>query len=96
MSQPQPALIGRYLIVIYHFILLFSAPVGPTKQPSSEEVQAKLAMHAEAMKQKAQVQAQAINMPQYLNPSVVNPQQYAAQQQKKKLLWSSKKTEVCF
>lgn len=71
-----------------------AGPFGATKQPSSEEVQAKLAMHAEVMRQKAQVQADATNMPQYLNPSVVNPHQYAVQQQKKKLLWGSKKTEV--
>ncbi|XP_048579145.1 arginine/serine-rich coiled-coil protein 2-like [Nematostella vectensis] len=33
-------------------------------------------------------------MPGYLNPAVVNPQQYKVQQEKKKLLWSGKKKEA--
>ena len=61
---------------------------------SSEEIQAKFAAHAAVMKSQAQQAAAALNMPSYLNPSVVNPQQYALQTQKRKLLWSSKKKEV--
>lgn len=67
---------------------------GPVNPPSSEEVAKRLAVHAEQLKKKAEAQATALNMPSYLNPSVVNPQQYAMQQQKRKLLWSNKKKET--
>ena len=68
----------------------------PARPPTSEEVQAKLAAHAESLRKQAQDAASMLNLPSYLNPSVVNPHQYAVQAQKRKLLWSSKKTtEVC-
>jgi len=68
----------------------------PARPPTSEEVQAKLAAHAESLRKQAQDAASMLNLPSYLNPSVVNPHQYAVQAQKRKLLWSGKKTtEVC-
>lgn len=67
----------------------------PARPLTSEEVQAKLAAHAESLRKQAQEAASVLNMPSYINPSVVNPHQYAVQQQKRKLLWSGKKTEVC-
>ena len=66
----------------------------PARPLTSEEVQAKLAAHAESLRKQAQEAASVLNMPSYINPSVVNPHQYAVQQQKRKLLWSGKKTEV--
>ena len=68
----------------------------PARPLTSEEVQAKLAAHAESLRKQAQDAASMLNLPSYLNPSVVNPHQYAVQAQKRKLLWSGKKTtEVC-
>lgn len=64
----------------------------PARPLTSEEVQAKLAAHAESLRKQAQDAASMLNLPSYLNPSVVNPHQYAVQAQKRKLLWSSKKT----
>jgi len=64
----------------------------PARPPTSEEVQAKLAAHAESLRKQAQDAASMLNLPSYLNPSVVNPHQYAVQAQKRKLLWSGKKT----
>ena len=69
---------------------------APARVPSSEEVQAKLAAHAEVLRKQAQEAAAVLNMPSYINPSVVNPHQYAVQQHKRKLLWGSKKSEVRF
>ena len=67
----------------------------PARALTSEEVQAKLAAHAESLRKQAQDAASVLNLPSYINPSVVNPHQYAVQQQKRKLLWSGKKAEVC-
>ncbi|XP_058973243.1 arginine/serine-rich coiled-coil protein 2 isoform X1 [Pocillopora verrucosa] len=64
----------------------------PARPLTSEEVQAKLAAHAESLRKQAQDAASMLNLPSYLNPSVVNPHQYAVQAQKRKLLWSGKKT----
>ncbi|KAL9980635.1 hypothetical protein ACROYT_G009245 [Oculina patagonica] len=64
----------------------------PARPPTSEEVQAKLAAHAESLRKQAQDAASMLNLPSYINPSVVNPHQYAVQAQKRKLLWSGKKT----
>ena len=60
---------------------------------SSEEIEKKLAARAQSLKQVAQEKANNLNLPSYLNPAVVNPQLYAKQQEKRKLLWSAKKTE---
>lgn len=60
---------------------------------SSEEIVKKLAARAESLKHEAQATATNLNLPSYLNPSIVNPQLYAKQQEKRKLLWSTKKTE---
>ena len=60
---------------------------------SSEEIEKKLAARAESLKQEAQATATNLNLPSFFNPSVVNPQLYAKQQEKRKLLWSGKKTE---
>ena len=67
----------------------------PARALTSEEVRAKLAAHAESLRKQAQEAASVLNLPSYINPSVVNPHQYAVQQQKRKLLWGGKKTEVC-
>jgi hypothetical protein len=53
----------------------------------------RLAQRQESLKHEAQANAATHNLPSYLNPSVVNPQLYAKQQEKRKLLWSSKKKE---
>ena len=91
--------------VIYSFSAISTIPASstgletlprPARPPTSEEVQAKLAAHAESLRKQAQDAASMLNLPSYLNPSVVNPHQYAVQAQKRKLLWSGKKTaEVC-
>lgn len=60
---------------------------------SSEEVMKKLAQRQESLKHEAQASAATHNLPSYLNPSMVNPQLYAKQQEKRKLLWSHKKSE---
>lgn len=63
---------------------------------SSEEVMKKLAQRQESLKHEAQANAETHNLPSYFNPSIVNPQLYAKQQEKRKLLWSGKKKEeVC-
>ena len=68
----------------------------PARALTSEEVQAKLSAQAEIMRKKAQEAASVLNLPSYINPTVVNPHQYAMIQQKRKLLWSRKKSEeVC-
>ena len=66
----------------------------PAKALTSEQVQAKLAAHAAELKKQAQQTASLLNVPGYINPTVVNPHQFAMQAQKRKLLWSGKKTEV--
>lgn len=65
----------------------------PARALTSEEVQAKLSAQAEIMRKKAQEAASVLNLPSYINPTVVNPHQYAMIQQKRKLLWSGKKNE---
>ena len=47
------------------------------------------------VKSKAAQDAKNINLPSYLNPAMVNVQQFKVQQEKRKLLWSAKKKEVC-
>ena len=47
------------------------------------------------VKNKAAQDAKNINLPSYLNPAMINVQQFKAQQEKRKLLWSAKKKEVC-
>lgn len=82
-------------VVHYGFVSVYT----PARALTSEEVQAKLAAHADELKKKAQQTASLLNVPGYINPSVVNPHQFAMQAQKRKLLWSGKKAEVimtCF
>jgi len=59
---------------------------------STEEVEKRLAKHMEKMQQKAAEEAKGV-IPGYLNPQLVNVQQYKQVQEKRKLLWSSKKDE---
>ncbi|XP_046841425.1 arginine/serine-rich coiled-coil protein 2-like isoform X2 [Xenia sp. Carnegie-2017] len=73
-----------------------SKPIPPQKEKeimSSEEVMKKLAQRQESLKHEAQANAETHNLPSYFNPSIVNPQLYAKQQEKRKLLWSGKKKE---
>jgi len=45
------------------------------------------------VKSKAAQDARNINLPSYLNPAMINVQQFKVQQEKRKLLWSAKKKE---
>lgn len=90
---------GQFFSCIHSFLasttgILEKLP-RPARALTSEEVRAKLAAHAESLRKQAQEAASVLNLPSYINPSVVNPHQYAVQQQKRKLLWGGKKTEVC-
>ena len=62
---------------------------------STEQVEAKLSAHMEKVKTKAVEDAKHMNLPSYLNPAMINVHQFKAQQEKRKLLWSAKKKEVC-
>ena len=67
-----------------------------SKEPlSTEQVEAKLQAHMQKVKTKAVQDAKNINLPSYLNPAMINVQQFKVQQEKRKLLWSAKKKEVC-
>ena len=62
---------------------------------SSSEVEAKLSAHMEKVKTKAAEVAKDINLPSYLNPAMINVNQFKVQQEKRKLLWSKKKEVSC-
>ena len=103
LQSPSPSCFrDPWFISVWIIFFLTATSTGleslprPARPPTSEEVQAKLAAHAESLRKQAQDAASMLNLPSYLNPSVVNPHQYAVQAQKRKLLWSGKKTtEVC-
>jgi len=65
------------------------------KEVTTEEVEERLAKHMKEMQEKQAEEAKKINLPGYLNPSMVNVQQFKQVQDKRKLLWSKPKDKVC-
>uniref|UniRef100_T2MAA2 Arginine/serine-rich coiled-coil protein 2 n=1 Tax=Hydra vulgaris TaxID=6087 RepID=T2MAA2_HYDVU len=70
-------------------------PANPSnkksKEVSTEEVEQRLAEHLIAVKEKNAEEAKRINLPGYLNPAMINVQQFKQVQDKRKLLWSKAK-----
>lgn len=64
------------------------------REITTEDVEARLAKHMKSVQQKAQEEAKKINLPGYLNPAMVNVQQFKQLREKRKLLWSKAKEKV--
>ena len=87
------SLSSRAFDVIFIYVVLAGKTAG--KQLTSDEVEAKLSAHMAKVKTKAVEDAKNVNLPSYLNPAMVNVNQFKNQQEKRKLLWSAKRKEVC-
>ncbi|XP_066932515.1 arginine/serine-rich coiled-coil protein 2-like isoform X2 [Clytia hemisphaerica] len=61
------------------------------KEVTTEEIEARLKEHMKTMQEKQAEEAKKINLPTYLNPNMVNVQQFKQVQDKRKLLWSKPK-----
>lgn len=55
---------------------------------TTEEIESRLQKHAKSMAEKKAEEAANANLPNYLNPSMVNVSQFKQVQEKRKLLWS--------
>lgn len=67
-----------------------------TKEVTTQEVEERLKLHMQKIQEQAAEEAKKINMPGYLNPAMVNVQQFKQIQDKRKLLWSKPKDKVSY
>ena len=77
-----------------HFSNIRALFIVKPKEVTTEEVEERLAKHMKEMKEKQAEEAKKINLPGYLNPNMVNVQQFKQVQDKRKLLWSKPKDKV--